>query len=244
MSPSVATTPRTMSQGLRDPLPERALDQGRPQGVVADPFPQLGAGGQGSGERREHRPCQVLRAGVQRGPARVVPNRADPGERATRGVRIVGDEQPASQVGGGRERVVPATHDDPDVQIEVVDDQPGQQADQVGVARQPRGHARERLPGGAHRRRHGRTADLLGPLQHQHPTASASQVGGGRERVVPATDDDHIPPVRPVRTRLGRSRLGGYRLCRTTHPHPPYSADRAASCGKGRQGSPLPCGRT
>ncbi len=61
-----------------------------------------------------------------------------------------------------------------------------EQADQIGVAR----HARIEL--GEQPGRHGRAAELVPALEHQHRAAGACQQGRGDQRVVAAADDHRV----------------------------------------------------
>ena len=74
----------------------------------------------------------------------------------------------------------------PDPHAEIVDDAARQQADQIGVARQPCVDAVEGV------RRHRGAADVVETLQHLHAPARPGQVGRGHQTVVPAADDDDV----------------------------------------------------
>ena len=127
-------------------------------------------------------------------------------------------------------------------EIELVDDERMEQADEVGArADQPVGVG-ERLLEGA------RPPDLLTSLEHEDAMARTRQVGGGGEAVVPAADHDRVPggPGRPPRrSPVRRGRRGRHR--RGRHPRgghrsggrrgPPGSTCRS---GSRRSGCPCP----
>ena len=72
-------------------------------------------------------------------------------------------------------------------QVELADDLGPQQRDDVGADRVL--EAREDLLG------HGRAAEHVAPLEHEHLPAGARQVGGAHQAVVAAADDDDVVAV-------------------------------------------------
>ena len=101
-----------------------------------------------------------------------------------RGKRPVGDRR---ECGTRRGRVGrdPAGAD-LDRHAERAEQRRGEQADEIGVARQPH------VEPGKRRRRDRSAADLVAPLEHDDRAAGARQQRGRDERVVTATDDHHI----------------------------------------------------
>ena len=170
--------------------------------VVADEVARLGAGRQRLGEGREQPLREPGGLGVERVPGVGVALGADAGEGGD-GCRVVGlavDEQAALGVGGvGRVRREAPSHE-PHVEPEVVDDAPGKEAHEVGVAGEPRVDALERL------RRDGGAAEVVVALEEEHGEAGAGEVGGGREAVVSAAEDHdvvgHPTSVRDARMRI------------------------------------------
>ena len=132
---------------VREPLghgvPDRALDELRPEGVVAERLPRLAAGEQGIAHGREHRLGQAGGRLAEAAPGRDVARRADRGERGGGRRRIAGVDEQAGvrarkrRIGG----VAPAG--EPDVEAEVAPDLLRHEAHQIGVAREPRLDARE-----------------------------------------------------------------------------------------------------
>ena len=164
--PSVSAMPRAMSvsSDARSIAPERPLDEVVPQRRRrrAARAPRRGVG-ERLGHRREERARERTR-GDRRTRAKRSASRGSPvvaGERGGggRGIRRV-DQDAARRVGRiGRVGRVPAPAQ-LDAQAEVVDDPPGEQAHEVGVARQAGVDAR---PGPL---RHGRAAEVVEALEH------------------------------------------------------------------------------
>ena len=192
-------------------LAERPIDECRPERVVAQSLPQLAGARERVGHRREDRArnrCEpFVEGGEALGLGRVA-GRAEEGGGRGCGIRCI-DEDAATRVAGiGRVRREPASAQR-DAQAEIVDDALGQQAHEVGVAREAGVDAVPRPF------RHRRASGVREPLEHDDPLAGAGEIGGGGETVVPAADDDDVvdrgthPPTlaRGVRhDRRGRAR--------------------------------------
>lgn len=178
---------------------DRLLEQDPPRLLVVDTPAQVVAGGQGLGERREHPFGDAARHRVEPLPRLVLAARArQPRERLAGAALSAADEQAGGVTvafDGGVRRDRAAA--DAEVEVQVPHDLPGQQADQVGVPRQP-GVDPGEGPGG-----HGGSAGVVQPFQHQHGTPGAGQVGGGDQAVVAAADDHRV--VRVVRPGSGRT---------------------------------------
>ena len=190
MRASVATMPRTVSSensssstwasGRRTKASHRSSSPTRAG--------HLRLGAQRLEHGREDPLGQLLDAPVELLPRGILTRAAGELREAGRGrlgVPVVDEQPPTGLRRDGGERREPSP-DQPDVEIEVGDDLLRQQRDEVGVARQPRVHSRER-PG-----RHGGAADVVGRLQHQHAPACTGEVCRGGEPVVPRTDDDVV----------------------------------------------------
>ena len=105
----------------------------------------------------------------------------------------VGERTPEVGV-GGRDPVAVAA------EVELVDHDLVEQADDVGARADDEALVGER----ALERR--RAAELLAPLEDEHPLAGLRQIGGGREPVVAAADDDRVPLARgELGDRLGQA---------------------------------------
>ncbi len=177
-----------VGEGLGDRGADGALDEGIPQGVVADRRARLGAGQQRVGHRREQRAGEPPGARVEALPGLGVGGRAERGEARGRRLRVVVvDEQAAGSVRVRRVRAV-AARGERDREPEIVDDLLRQQADQVRVAAEPGIHPRERL------RRDRGPAQHVEPLEHLDVEARLREVGGRGEAVVAAADDDDVAP--------------------------------------------------
>ncbi len=224
---------QVVREGPLDRLAEWPLEQGRPGVVVRHAATQLGAVGQRLGERREHPSGELPGHLVEALPG--LPLAVGAGQRPERlpgTARVARVHQQAGRLPVAHGRGVRGDPAPPQVQPqpEVPHHLPRQQADQVGVARQPGVHTRER-PGGD-----GRPADPGQPFQDQHPLPGPRQIGRRHQPVVPAADDHDVVPrgrvrVHPAtlrqfaRTRNGRAGADGQILRRAP------SARRSASVG-------------
>ena len=131
---------RVVAERALEDLPQRAPDQRLPERVVADQRRDLGLGAQRLEDGREDLLREVVHPAVEVLPRGILPGPAGEGGEAGRGrLRVtVVDEQAAAGVAGHRREGGVAPPDQPHVEVEVGDHLPGQQRDEVGVARQPR----------------------------------------------------------------------------------------------------------
>ena len=177
-----------VGKALLDELADRALEQRVPRRVVAHAGAQALGAEQRLGHRGEDRlrdpradPVEALpaidrrriaRRGRQRraGALAILAVDEHAARRIARQRRVGGDPPPAQ----------------PDAEAQFVDDPLRQQADQVGVARQPRVDTRPRALGDR------RAADVVAALEHQHRAPGAREVRRGDQAVVAAADDDRI----------------------------------------------------
>ena len=159
-------------------LAQRPLDQRVPGRVVGHPRPQAAAEISGSVKRGEDRApgagarARALQASLG---ARSRSRRSAAGVRTAarvpaRGPRRVGGQPPRRRNLAARARR----------------DRPREQADEVRVARQPRVDAGPRALG------HGRAADVVAALEHEHRAPRAGQVRGRDQAVVAAADDHRV----------------------------------------------------
>ena len=205
------TAHEVVREGVGDGLADRLLDEAVPQVVVADRGSRLTARQQWLGHGREERAGQASGARGELAPRDRIGLRAEPGEARghARGILVVDEEAAVRRTGGGRVGAV-APRGEADAQPQVVDDALRQEAHEVAVAAQARVDAGKGLG------RDRRATENVEPLEHEHVEARLGKVGGRREAVVPAADDDHVPSLRhavtlalqraPVRVRRGRGR--------------------------------------
>jgi hypothetical protein len=120
---------------------------------------------------------------------RVVPRHVIGG---TNGAEVAAgaDQQSGAPTGGRvwRVRRVPAARQ-PDPGAEVVGDVPGEQADEIGVPRQPGVHAIERMC------RDCGAADVVEPFEHRNPQARLREIPSRDQAVVTSANDDGVVGV-------------------------------------------------
>ncbi len=182
--------PRAMSVSSddRSSPPSGLLEQGLPELVVVERRPHVPGSAQRLGHRREEQPGDGLQSlGELREPRRLTgaAGHAGEGVGGGRGIRCVDQDAPRGVVRIGRVGGVAAAPQ-PDAEPEVVDDAAGEQAHEVGVARQSCGDARPRLL------RHRGTPEMVEPLEHDDRPPGPRQVRRGDEGVVAAADDGGV----------------------------------------------------
>ena len=201
-----------VGEGTAQHLPEGLLEERAP-GLLAHPVdhevPDRRPREQGLGERRREPAGHLGGHGVEAAPRLEVGVRTgETPERGARGDVVLAVDQEAAV--GHRGVRGPAAALQRDGQAELVDHAPGQERDEVGVAREPRVHPGEG-PG-----RDGGAAHVVRTFEDEDGPAAAGRVGRRGEAVVtPAHDDDVVPGTH----RIGHGRHGGmgHRLPRTFH---------------------------
>jgi hypothetical protein len=172
----------------RRSVPERRAGKGVPRLVVVDELADLLRGPQRLQDGGPHPLGDAREAAIEVLPGKEIHVVAQRGnERRTGGFRIGGiDEQTTARVVRKRRvRRIPAL-DQLEVELQVLDDWPREQGDEVGVPRQAGFDTGERSG------RDGRPADVVQPLEDEDAPASPGEVGGGRQPVVAGADDDVV----------------------------------------------------
>ena len=176
---------------------QRGLEQRVPRLVIAHERAQLGARAKRLDQRREHGPrdaadhlVELLPRSQSRGIA------GDGFKRGPRGAAIARiEQQPGAgalpRVGRVRGHAAPR---ESQRQGELAHDRRGQQAHEVGVARDARFQARKDLFGD------GSAAERGAALEHQARAPRPCQVGARGEPVVAATDDDRVVCAARIQT--------------------------------------------
>ncbi len=208
-----------------DRLSDGMFDHGLPRRVGPGP------GGEGPRvgprqQRRGHGGPESLRelpaGGVERGEgAELAVGSADGGERRGRGglVPVVHQQGPAAVRGvRGVGGIAPPRQRD--AQAEVVDDLPGQEADEVRVAREAGVDAVERVRG------YRGAAGVFQLFQDEDVAPGLGQVRGRGQAVVAAADDDGVKRL----MLMGLLDMG-----LSCHPDPPAGARRPATGRAGRR---------
>ncbi len=202
---------RVVGEARLDRLPQGIAHHVAPDAGV-DGVAQVPLVGERLGQRRRHGVRQVGDVGVELAPRVVLRVAAgELGERRARRLALGAlDEQSAVAAVADPRRVRRGgARREGHVEVEVGHQGLGHQADQVGVAREPRRLAGERAD------RDRRAAGVVQPLEEQDREPGPAEVGGGDEPVVPTPDDHDV--------------IAGLRRSHAGQPSP--GASLAEQCG-------------